>query len=275
MQWLHLSLDSFTNNDQSASDVIVPLLKKGDLLIRDLGYFVLSALQQIIDKKAFLISRLRYGVTLYDARGKETGWKDLCKGKGVIDRQVWIGREHKIPVRIIMIPLPAAQAEKRIRKARKDRDKRLNHSNDYYLWLKYNVFITNIGKETLDGREIAEAYKVRWQIEIVFKFWKSNGHLQQALHEGCTNVYRVKTTIYLLLMFFCLVMQKVYIPHHNSIQKHYKKQLSLMKLLAVVCANFIEVISASMVKLKELLVKYCCYERRKNRNNMTEFIMNF
>lgn len=174
-----------------------------------------------------------------------------------------------------MIPLRSAQAEQRIRKARKDRDKRLNHSNDYYLWLKYNVFITNIEEKTLDGKEIAEAYKVRWQIEIVFKSWKSNGHLQQALHEGCTNIYRVKTTIYLLLMFFCLVMQKVYIPYHNRIQKLYNKQLSLMKLLAFVCNNVIQVICASTVKLKEFLMKYCCYERRKDRNNMTEFIMNF
>src|SRR5436305_11086883 len=40
MQWLHLSLDAFTDNDQGASGKVVPLLKKGDLLIRDLGYSV-------------------------------------------------------------------------------------------------------------------------------------------------------------------------------------------------------------------------------------------
>jgi hypothetical protein len=53
----------------------------GDLLIRDLGYFVLKVLGGIIEKKAFFISRLRYGITLYDEIGKEIGWKDLCKKK--------------------------------------------------------------------------------------------------------------------------------------------------------------------------------------------------
>src|SRR5689334_5803455 len=58
MQWLHLSLDAFTNNDQSASGIILSLLKKGDLLIRDLGYFVLDILEQVIKREAFFISRL-------------------------------------------------------------------------------------------------------------------------------------------------------------------------------------------------------------------------
>jgi hypothetical protein len=81
MQWLQLSLKAFTNNDQSASSDVLPLLKKGDLLIRDLGYFVLKALGGIIEKKAFFISRLRYGITLYELTGEEIGWKDLCKKK--------------------------------------------------------------------------------------------------------------------------------------------------------------------------------------------------
>jgi hypothetical protein len=198
MQWLHLSLDAYTKNDQSASGLVLPLLRKGDLLIRDLGYFVLDILRRIIEKKAFFISRLKYGITIYDSKGKEINWKHLCKTKRIIDRKVFIGKEHQIPVRIILIPLPAKVVEQRIRKAKKDRDKRLNHSRDYYIWLKYNVFITNVVSETLDSKEVARAYKVRWQIEILFKSWKSGGDLQQVLHERCTNIYRVEQ-----VYFYC------------------------------------------------------------------------
>lgn len=54
MQWHYLSLDAFTDNDQSASHIALSVLKKGDLLLRDLGYFVLERLQQVIDKKPSL-----------------------------------------------------------------------------------------------------------------------------------------------------------------------------------------------------------------------------
>lgn len=272
MQWINLSLKAFSNNDQSASSEVLPLLKKGDLLIRDLGYFVLKALAGIIEKKAFFISRLRYGITLYNEAGTEIGWKVLCKRKGVVDRKILIGKQEKIPARIIMIPLPAAQVEERIRKAKKDRDKRLNHSEDYYLWMKYNVFITNVEQDTLGAKQIAEVYKVRWQIEILFKSWKSGGHLQEILHERCTNIYRVKTTIYLLLMFYCLIMQKVYIKYCKTIEKMYGKYISVIKLLAYFSNNLMKVLNASSANLKQQMVINCCYEQRNDRVNMAQFI---
>ncbi len=272
MQWLHLSLKAFTDNDQSASSDVLSLLKKGDLLIRDLGYFVLKSLAAIIEKKAFFISRLRYGITLYDEAGEEIGWKKLCKQKGIIDRKILIGKKERIPVRIIMIPLPAGQVEERTRKAKKDRDKRLNHSEDFYQWIKYSVFITNVEEETLSSKKIAEVYKIRWQIEILFKSWKSGGHLQELLHEKCTNIYRVKTTIYLLLMLFCLIMEQVYVKHYKSIEKKYGRYISLIKLLSYVCNNLVKMITASSQRQKEQLYKHCCYEQRNDRINMAQFI---
>jgi IS4 transposase len=90
----------------------------------------------------------------------------------------------------------------------------------YYRWLQYNIFITNVEASVLSAPEIAEAYKVRWQIEILFKSWKSGFKLQRILHHGCTNIHRVNATIYLLLMFICLVMQKVYMKYYRCIKKN-------------------------------------------------------
>ena len=275
MQWLHLSLDAYTQNDQSASGQVLPVLRKGDLLIRDLGYFVLETLREIIAKKAFLISRLRYGVILFDQKGKQLNWKALGKGKGIVDRNVLIGREHKIPVRLIMAPLPPEQVEERIRKARNHRDRRLNHSEDYYLWLRYNVFITNVDADRLNPTEIIKAYKVRWQIETLFKTWKSGLHLQKILDQQCENIYRIKTTIYLLLLLFCLIMQKVYIPYCIKIKKEYGKELSLMKLIIYITNNLIQTICSPPERLKEQLAKHCCYESRNDRTNMAEFVCTF
>ena len=275
MQWLQLSLDAFTDNDQGASGKVVPLLRKGDLLLRDLGYFVLKVLREIIGSKAFFISRLRYGLNWYDPKtGRLMNWKEVLppKRRRVVDKTIVIGKKERLVVRVILIPLPQQQAEARIRKAKKDRDKRLNHGQDYYHWLSYNVFITNVDKDTLSAGEVAEVYGVRWLIELLFKAWKSGGHLQTMLHRGCTNVYRVKTTIYLLLVFYCLIIQHIYVRQLRSIEKSTAKLLSLIKLLAFVCNNLLKIISASPAKLKEILIRYCCYEQRHDRVNIIQFI---
>lgn len=274
MQWLDISLRPFTSNDQSASGMAVPLLRKGDLLIRDLGYFALNVFEQVQQQQAFYISRLKYGVNLYDTMGNVVNWKHLCSKKGIIDQVVVAGAKQKLSVRIVMVPLPQQQVAEKVRRARKDRDKRLKHSPDYYLWLRYNVFITNVPNTMLEAGQIAETYKVRWQIEMVFKAWKSCLNMQKALHSNCTNIHRAETTIYLVLMFFCLIVQKVYMPHNRLVHQQGGAYLSLLKVCRHVWVNLIYCINLPPQKLKQVLIKHCCYESRNDRTNMTEIIRN-
>lgn len=274
-EWLSVELKSFTDNDQSASAVVLPLLRKGDLLIRDLGYFVLDIFTAIIAQNAFFISRLRYGITLSDSKGRLLQWKEIVNKKGITDKVVWIGKKQKVPVRLILIPLPAAIAAERVRKAKADRDKRMNHTPDYYQWLGYSVFISNVGKEKLSSKEIAKAYQVRWQIEIIFKSWKSGYGLQELLHGGCTNVHRVKACIYIVLLLICLVVQKIYMQHYYYIEKKYDKTLSLLRVARFAVAHLWFIITATPAAIKKELAVCCCYDNRKDRHNLTDFIHQF
>lgn len=272
--FLAFTLNSFTCNDQSASKDIIPLIKKGDLLIRDLGYFSLKCFEQIICKKAHILSRLRYGISLYDTKGNAIRWKQLCKKGRIVDKIVLMG-EQRLPMRLVMIPLPSKQVAERIRKARNDRDKRLNHSKDYYQWLHYTVFITDVQEEVWTAQQITAAYKIRWQIEIIFKSWKSGLHLQKILHDECTNENRVQVNIYFLLIFICLFMQKIYVHYKDKIEKRYSKTISLLKLCAYMFCNIIAVFTFSSKKLIEEILRHCCYDKRSDRVNMTDLIKIF
>jgi hypothetical protein len=134
MNFEQLSLGSFTQNDQSVSGEILPYCSKGDLVIRDLGYFALSAFAAMIDKGVHFVSRLKYGVKLYDLKGNEIVLGSLLKRRGRVDRWVYIGADKKVKVRLVMIPLSAGQTAEKRRKARQDRDRRVNHSKAYYQW---------------------------------------------------------------------------------------------------------------------------------------------
>ncbi len=164
MRFIDFSLGAFTQNDQSASGSILPLVKKGDLVIRDLGYFSLAVFEKLIKAQVHLLSRLRYGVTITDKQNQPILLKDLLKQKRGTDKWVYIGSEKKVLVRLVMIPAPAAQAAEKIRKAKQDRDARVNHDKQYYEWLRFNVYITTVAKEVWTAGQVYKAYKVRWQI---------------------------------------------------------------------------------------------------------------
>ena len=49
------------------------------------------------------------------------------------------------------------------------------------IWLRhkqeYTVLVTNVPRRVLTARQVAEVYRLRWQIELVFKEWKSYANL--------------------------------------------------------------------------------------------------
>jgi len=61
-----LEVQSFRDNDAKFSGDILTVLKPNDLVIRDLGYWSLKVFKQIVKKKAFLLTRLRFGTNLYE-----------------------------------------------------------------------------------------------------------------------------------------------------------------------------------------------------------------
>lgn len=270
MRFINFSLGAFTQNDQSASESILALVKKGDLVIRDLGYFSLAVFEKLIKAEVYFLSRLRYGVTITDKQGKPVLLKDLLKQKHGVDRWVYIGSEKKVWVRLVMLPVPPQQAADKIRRAKQDRDARLNHSKQYYQWLKFNVYITTADKNIWTAPQVYKAYSVRWQIEIIFKSWKSGFNLQHVLHEGCTNEHRVRVSIFLMLLFMCLFMQKIYVRNKQMIEKNSKTKISLLKLSMYVSNNIKEIITIPDKLLKQIILRHCCYDKRSDRINMTD-----
>ncbi len=269
MQFLRFSLSGFTRNDQAASGDIIPLCSEGDLVIRDLGYFALATFKELAGIGVHFLSRLRFGVKLYDLNGTEIALKSLLKARKKVDRWVLIG-EKKVMVRLVMLPVPKEVAAEKKRKAKHDRDKRLNHSEEYYIWLEYNVYITTVDEETWSTEDVLNAYRVRWQIEIIFKSWKTSGlGMQQLLHDECTNEHRVKTCIYLMLLFVTLFCKKLYLIVLNKmIKSTEEKVISIIKLFAWFCENFIEILAMSKRKFTRLAFEKCCYEKRNTRENM-------
>lgn len=274
MNFVQFVLGCYTENDQSASNSILVHCKKGDIIIRDLGYFAIQVFEKIMQAGAHFLSRLKYGVKIFDENGEEILLKQLFKERKSIDRWVYIGVKNKLRVRLVMVPLPKVQAAEKIRKAKLNKDKRCNYGENYYKWISYSIYITSVDSNIWTTKDVCEAYKVRWQIEIIFKSWKSGFNLEASIHSGFTNEYRVRVYIYLMLVFVCLFTKNIYCIYKDKLENRMDIQISIVKLTAYLYRKFFELFEMSDRQIETEIIKLCCYEKRNDRKNITQLYQN-
>ena len=272
-----LEWSSFTVNEQSLSKSILQTAKAGDLVIRDLGYFALPVFQQLAASKIYFLSRCRYGVRLYHTpTGEEINLAQLLQGKTWLDQEVICGKENAVKVRLVAMKLSDTQTNERIRKAKHDRDKRLNHNQDYYTLLGFVIFITNVETEKWNSKQVADAYRIRWNIETLFKSWKSGFQLERLIPEARTNTCRVESILYLLLIYIAWFQLLIYAPLRWCAQKQTRKYLSIIKVAKLIKSKQINWMNTELSKaLKNEIIYQCCYDKRHDRVNEEMFLHHF
>lgn len=186
---LRFGLSPFTTNDQKASAHILHLARRGDLIIRDLGYFVLHVFAQAQERGLFFLSRWRQDLTLLDPH-THTPIDLLARLRrhGSWDTLVLVGQKERLPARLVARPLPAHVTAQRRRKALANRDRRLRPNKERLALLAWEIFLTNVPAERWTAREVAATYRLRWRIEILFKAWKSHFRLGHFTHGSATQI---------------------------------------------------------------------------------------
>lgn len=272
MEW-----SSFTVNEQRLSNSILQTAKTGDLVIRDLGYFVLHVFQQLSEAKIYFLSRWKYGVHLYHPQsGEEIRLSKLLAGKAWIDQEIICGKEQAVKVRLVAMKLSAEQTNERIRKAKHDRDRRLNHNQDYYTLLSYVIFITNVETGKWNCKQVAEAYRIRWNIETLFKSWKSGFRIEHLIPEARTKTARVESILYLMLIYIAWFQLLIYAPLRWHVYEKTKKYLSIIKVARLIKSKQMNWMKTEISKrLKTEITYHCCYETRHDRMNEEMLLQQF
>jgi hypothetical protein len=162
--------------DQGYDDYL-SMIQPGALILLDLGYFKLDNLKKLAAKGYFL-SRYLPRTGLLTPQGAELDLLSLLQANPdqIIDQQVLLGKQakHQLPVRLIAIPLAPEAADRRryqAKQAAKRQGKTL--SKERLALLGWLILVTNVPQSMLSVKQVALLYRVRWQIELVFKLWKS------------------------------------------------------------------------------------------------------
>ena len=273
-----LDIHSFVDNDQSLSPNVLSYLKPGDLILRDLGFQVLSVQRQLISNGVYLISRKKFGTKIYDVKtGEELTLKKLVGKRGWFDGQVLVGKTEQLKMRLIVSALPKEKANERRRKERKNRDKRMNHSLEYYNQLGYTILLTNIPSEICSRKEIGQLYGLRWRIETIFKTWKSYFSLESIIPNECKNPHRINCVIYLMLLQI-ISFQIKWMNHYTkeNMLKQGDCYFSLVKMAKFFSQHLNLILTSNNDrKTKAQIEKYCRYENRIDRVNTMEMFQKY
>lgn len=157
-------------------------IQTNDLILKDLGYFNMGDLNYIDKKKAHYISKIKKYTIVYINDEKQYSQVDileyvktLSEGQTLDIPDAYIGANEKLKTRLIITKLSEENKMKRKikNKLASQRYKRGMDAERSDLWDSINVYVTNINEKMMQADEIHDLYSLRWQIEIMFKVWKS------------------------------------------------------------------------------------------------------
>jgi hypothetical protein len=173
-RFLDFQIGSFRDNDQKAASWTARLVRAGDLILRDLGYFTFGSLRTIAARGAYFITRLRLDTALFHPGGTPLDLlAELRTTSGdLLEMPVLAGAGEKLPVRLVAVRLDPQQAAERRRKAKADRDKRLKWSARRAELLGWSITLDNLPPE-VSAERVYPIYALRWRVEVVFKSWKT------------------------------------------------------------------------------------------------------
>ena len=161
--------------------------------------------------------------------------------------------------------------EERRRKALEEaRKKGRTLTPDYLNWLAFGLYITNVAQEVLSAKVVRIVYGLRWQVELMFKNWKSllNIHILKG-----TRPERIKCVLYGRLITITMM---TLIASYASwyVEDYLQRELSIPKLInwlkrkgRFTNALHVGTLEALFNDLRRALPKVLCKQKRKRRTS--------
>ena len=155
-------------------------LTPGSLRITDLGYFDTEVFQHLGRRGAFWLSRLQFGTSVFDPAGRRLPLLDwLAATAGAVRRSADPDGDRAqggLPGRRLAAS-PRRWPTGGVRSSSPRRVARTAacRAEERLAWCDWTILVTNVPADLLTATEAAVLYRARWQIELLFKRWKSLG----------------------------------------------------------------------------------------------------
>lgn len=242
---------------------------KGDLLIRDLGYFNLDAFRLLEKNGGDILTRWQPRTTLWNpGDGKAIELRQLLRrGGSEVDCEVLVGDGQRFPMRLVALRVPEQVAQKRRRKVREEAKRRKRAPSKELLELQdWQIYLTTCGPEALSLGKVRELYRQRWAIEILFKAFKSHMRVDKMPPLASATMARC-----LILCSLARIARAAVVALPTLDGDGDEQQVSLLKFYSLVEALGGELDDDYLAddSNRDNFVRHCRYEKRK-RASMPE-----
>jgi hypothetical protein len=263
----HFALTPWNIPDQKYVDTVVALAQQGVLFIFDLGYFKLKAFARIVEAGAYFLSRLNHQTTIFDA---DTGGLQPLELAAFLttvesnrtEKAIFLGAKERVASRLVAYRLPEPIVNARRRIAKKNAKKKgYTPSQAHLALLAWNLFITNVPRTIWKTETVGKVYPIRWQVELIFKSWKSYLHLASIkTKKAAPTLCYLYGRMLLILLNYALCPQ---LRHTLWLKK--KRELSLLKLVRhfqALADRWMQAIFQSELALRRFLTRACATAER-------------
>jgi Transposase DDE domain len=258
---LHCEVQAGRDSDHSSA--VAFHCAQGELSVRDLGYFGVKHFEHIQKQGAYFLSRVPADHVFYDATGKKLAFNQYLHDG--VDRDVYLGKHHHFKVRLVVLKVPKAVREQRLQRLQAEAKRKGRRVCVLALRLAgWDIRITNASPDLLSLEAVFVLSRLRWQIELCFKLFKSANLLDQSRSR---KPQRILTELFAkllgcLVQHWCIVAVAWQLP-----------EKSLFRLAALVQAEALTLLRAlpSLVSLRlwlqdlrRIALTGCNVQRRKH-----------
>jgi len=188
---LALSLHAGRCSDRT-SPYQAEAMPAGALRLSDLGFFDLARLAAIGAQDGYWLSRPQAGTKWFDADGHALNLERFLQHQTepAVEAPVQLGAAERLRCRLLAWRVPPAVARKRRERLHAQaRKSQQAVSRERLRLADWTLYVTNLPAAHLSMAEARVMARVRWQIELLFKLWKSHGQIdtsQSTRHGGCS-----------------------------------------------------------------------------------------
>jgi hypothetical protein len=279
-------------SDQGLAHEAAQLLKENELQMNDKGFFAADAWREAEQRKAYLLMPLVRSVTLWTLGQEHAGEEQRLDLAAVLKgssenqlewRQVWVGQKgpHRTgPLRLVAFRLSQQSASRRRQALRESmRTQGRTPSAEALELAGWLLLVTNAPAEKLPSAILSYLYRVRWQVELVFRQIKTGLRLNQTQSE---NVHRVQCEIWARLL--CAVLLFLWHAHLNAeCALSFQREISFEKLIQImrqwghsIARAFLREPEQLLQELRDLwrhLMIHAHKGRQKSRSNTWDLLL--
>jgi hypothetical protein len=246
--------------------------------LADLGFFCLERFAAISRQDGFWFSRLQTGVVIFTADGLRWEVADLLAAQAgpQYDQWVELGVTARLRARLIAVRVKQEVADNRRRRlhaAAKDKGQAV--SKRRLSSAAWNVYVCNLEPQQLSVEEAVVLAGVRWQIELLFKLWKSHGRIDE--WAASANPWRILSEVIAKLIAMVVSHWLLVVSCWDNPARSMRAAAAVVRQYAAAIvsswAEEAQVVSA-LELIKRVISITCHMGKRKRHPNTYQLLLN-